>query len=61
MDLHDDERRRLHIDARYISVDAVWQEPVISTIAQYAHQLYRQDGRRIVLVRSDGVQVASWP
>lgn len=61
VNLSAEERRHLHIDSRYISVDAIWQESVIGPIAHYARQLYDQDNRQIVLVRSDGMQVACWP
>ena len=55
------ERMLLGVDATYTDSDAVWNEAVIGPVARYAAQANQVDGRKIVMVRSDKGEIASWP
>ena len=59
--LTDDERKLLGVAATYTDSDDVWNEAVIGPVARYATQIFRVDGRKIVMVRSDKGEIASWP
>ena len=59
--LTDDERKLLGVAATYNDTDDVWNEAVIGPVARYAKQIFRVDGRKIVMVRSDKGEIDSWP
>ena len=55
------ERKQLGVSATYTNSDDVWNEAVIGPVARYAARINQIDGRKIVMVRSDKGEIASWP